>query len=319
MTPDPVFYFIHVPKTAGTTFRTHIRNCMRRGEYVFVYQTQRPEFTSREGTRRWFRDLGTRRAERLRIAFGHAVFHGLHEELPGRPAAYVTFLREPVAQTLSRYHFGVRTLRSLDRLRNEKFARELTAAGRVVTLGEWLEANPRHQNFTFRCLYSHLFGVPHDRVPTGEEHLERLQERLATFRFVGLLEEEDDELFLYHELGIDRFFARQNVTRRKPPADPGEIERIRETHGHDLALYAWAREHNARFKREHPGFAEAVEEVRRRRAAQTRWQTAVNSLRAAVTSRLDRTSTVVSMAAARLLGWGKRPRSGSRSSPPPHG
>jgi hypothetical protein len=86
--------FIHVPKTAGTSFYDLIeRNYEKKCRFVFNIN---------KGKNPIPKLLRTQRKTDLQIIYGHGTF-GLHEIFP--LAQYVTFVREPVAHTLSNYRY----------------------------------------------------------------------------------------------------------------------------------------------------------------------------------------------------------------------
>ncbi len=313
MTSDVLHIFLHVPKTAGTTFKLHVQGSFRPGEYLLLYQDREPAFNAPGGVERYLKALPERRRDAIKVLFGHKVYRGIHELFPGREARYITFLRDPIRQTISRYNFGLTTLGSLNRLRNRKFERELAPDGRIATLEQWLAANERHQNFTFRYLYSHFFDLPHDEVVVNEENLEKILAVLGRFYFVGLVENRDDQLFLYHELGIRRFFPPQRVSRRHAGAeDPAERTRlVVETHRFDQRIYDFAAELNRRFKSGCAGFEAAVEAARAQREA-ARHASALSRLPTLVSQRLNQVSLgtriLLSKTVRAVLG---RPTTGS--------
>ncbi len=300
MEPSPVTFFLHLPKTAGTTFRSHVATSLHRDEALMLYQGRDGGLASRAAACRRVAGLSARRKSRLRVVFGHLVFAEMSRAFPDRPSRFVTFLREPVAHAASRYFFGVKTLKTLNRFRSGKFSGELLRDGSVVPMETWLRENPRHHDYMFRYLYSHLFEVRHVDVTPDEASFERLREALREFHLVGLVGHEDDELYLYHELGIRRFLGRKNVGRPKPPLRPEQREAILETHDWDLRLWEFAQELHGELV-ERPEYAAGVAEIRRRRDAvgplQRRWHETSASLNRAV----DRSTQAVAFALSRLL------------------
>lgn len=301
MEPQPITFFLHLPKTAGTTFRSHVESSLARDQVLMLYQGRDGGLATRAVACARVAGLSPEQKARLRVVFGHLVFGEMRDALPERPARFVTFLREPVAHAVSRYYFGLKTLGTVQRFRSQKFARELTKDGKPVSMEAWLRGNPRHQNYMFRYLYSHLFDTTHAEVPLDEASFSRLRAALTEFHLVGLVGQEDDELFLYHELGIHRFLGRKNVATSKPPLDPADREVIVETHRWDLELWAFARELHREMEAR-PAYAAAVAEVRRRREAVSPAARRWHEVSASAMRTVDRWTQACSFALARVLG-----------------
>lgn len=92
---SPTVFFLHIPKTAGTTLNGILNQHYPRRAQLFVNR--------RTDRQRCFEQLSPQRQQDLRLVRGHFAF-GLHEVFPGT-ATYVTVLREPVAQTISMYRY----------------------------------------------------------------------------------------------------------------------------------------------------------------------------------------------------------------------
>lgn len=91
--------FLHIPRTAGTTLSTILRQQLGDGRILSLY-----------GDDITYADIVTRGAcmdpeyiNNLELVRGHITF-GVHEHIP-RPCAYFTFLREPVARCYSLYRY----------------------------------------------------------------------------------------------------------------------------------------------------------------------------------------------------------------------
>src|SRR5262245_43916521 len=84
-------YFLHIPKTAGTTFRTLLESRFRPEEVCPVYG------------RRELAGLAPGALDSYRLFRGHLGF--LLPAVLGRPLTILTLLREPVSTVVSMYHF----------------------------------------------------------------------------------------------------------------------------------------------------------------------------------------------------------------------
>jgi hypothetical protein len=96
--PPPTVLFLHVPKTAGTSFRSALASAIAPGKRVWIYP---PEDMVGALTPSMLGELSDSDKRRLRLVMGHFHF-GLHRSLPQR-SHYVTMVREPVARVASLY------------------------------------------------------------------------------------------------------------------------------------------------------------------------------------------------------------------------
>ena len=84
-----MIYFIHIPKCSGTTFQNILKenfNYYRISEYKYPWGNWQKQKYKTDG-------IG-----------GHFYFKSI-PELPGSPGPVFTFLREPIARTISLFHF----------------------------------------------------------------------------------------------------------------------------------------------------------------------------------------------------------------------
>ena len=119
----PVLY-VHIPKTAGTSVRTLLKRvCVGRSIVEMPLR--------REGRTAAARGFGARD-----VVVGH-VGYGLKERFPGNPFVF-TFLREPIARSLSNFSFLQQ--RSIDPAVAEDAADFVAAKG--MSLGDFLCEEP---------------------------------------------------------------------------------------------------------------------------------------------------------------------------------
>lgn len=250
---DETLIFLHIPKTAGTTFAAILRRNFPRSRVARVY----PEIGLSE---REFKALPEARRAGLACVMGHFDF-GLHRSVPGR-SVYATFLRDPVRQTISRYrhirasrwhplHYMIRDGASI-----EDFARRTQGNYQTRALcGVEIEA-----------------GRPHPVL--GEEDLARAKQNLRErFAVVGITERFDESVLLAgRSCGLrDVRYVRRNVRARSggPELSTGALHAIEEQTGLDRALYAWAQgELDARIAQ---GGEEFLRELDRFRQANARY------------------------------------------------
>lgn len=89
--------FVHVPKTAGTTFRAIIENTFPKKQICRIYHGS-VNFMGMDE----FLALADEDKKKFRIFCGHFEF-GLHRKIP-QPCKYITVMRNSIERTISLYH-----------------------------------------------------------------------------------------------------------------------------------------------------------------------------------------------------------------------
>ncbi|BBM72334.1 sulfotransferase family 2 domain-containing protein [Rhodothermus marinus] len=224
---EVLYFFVHVPKTAGTSF---------------LYRVVYPNFAPEEilgGVRiRTFREA---LQPVHRFAHGH-VAYGLHW-LTTRPVVYLTFLRHPVDRAISHYYF----IRQCD---PQKCRHNRYEAAMSMDLVTFYRQPPFQNEMTMM-----LAGIPWHKLqryithPTfGRWALQRacynLQNRFACF---GLQERFEESLqLLAHTFGwkILPKDVRAKQTRSRPRLEevpPAIYRTLAELNELDMILYRFAR------------------------------------------------------------------------------
>ena len=163
----PVYFFLHVPRTAGQTIRLHLAQHSPPGTFLHV---GRPGLGDIVAGRRYSR-AGLSDPSRLRALAGHYLARSLERYFPGREARRVLLLRDPVELQLSLYNF--RMMSDLARgLGAYDFALHLEATPpdfiSHFLLSRWLELR-----------WPALMAIP------GERKFVLLNKTLSRFWFVG--------------------------------------------------------------------------------------------------------------------------------------
>lgn len=214
--------FLHIPKTAGTTF-----NRILEAEYnPFRIHTLSPQNILGDIER--FKRLSESRKRWLDVLKGHMQF-GLHEYLPN-PAAYITFLRDPVDRAVSAFFF-------IREHRLHPMHREI----KDRSIEDFIRATPSQQNVQTKL----IGGLTPDDECTLEV-LQRAQHNLRnSFSVIGITERFGESLAaMRRKFGWKlKRYRNYRVTSVRPASKelPGPIvESIRRSNAYDVELYELA-------------------------------------------------------------------------------
>lgn len=220
--------FLHIPKTAGTSFSNCLRRIYKANRFknnVFVFLGDFPQDLSR------YQRLDAAERSRITVVSGHAPLVTGVTEIDRLPT--LTFLRDPVERV--------------------KSACQYLSEGRTGTLppgnfdldGLFAEEG----NLWLRNLQTRmLLGVQGYDLPAGdprrlvEQALEVLQGRLACF---GITEYFDDSLLLFQQaLRWKRYPVYTKLNQRNPGKllrfSASQLDWIREANAIDIQLYEGA-------------------------------------------------------------------------------
>ncbi|MRX50365.1 hypothetical protein GI374_07860 [Paracoccus sp. S-4012] len=247
---EALWFFVHVPKTAGSSFSAELARDMR--PYTNVHVT----YGEKAGVAREAREAALQafiagdRIASARSASGHMPFNVsacLRETRPD--TQYFSILRAPVARVVSDYRY--------QRTPAHPSYREFI--DRFASIEDWIgSAGVQNKMAKF------LTGL---RQPSIEETLRIVDEDYA---FIGLLEMYPMSFnLLFSLMGVDGKQPEEH-RRKTPDTDDTRVEmtpalerRIKELNAVDVALY----EHVRRRLRSH---REAWQAMRRERAAAAR-------------------------------------------------
>jgi hypothetical protein len=237
-------YFLHIPKTAGTTFRTLLESRFRPEEVCPVYG------------RHELAGLAPGALDGYRLFRGHLGF--LLPAVLGRPLTILTLLREPVSTVVSMYHFFRRLPEHVlhpiierERLTLDDFVHHPDALAfitnpqlfHLAVMDQVCAQGGRDtQTRTRRQAVEALHGE------AAQAALERARRRLDAMAFVGICERMDESVrLLCDTLGWKPFdeVPRLNVSTDRPPPEqlsPATRRQIEERTALDAELYQHARQ-----------------------------------------------------------------------------
>jgi hypothetical protein len=219
MPPQGRLYFVHLPKTAGSTLRPVIARQYWPAQVLNLRQEQ---------LEMQLRSLKPVQHQNARLLSGH-FFYGLHTRFDG-PYTYATILRHPISRLISSYHYNQHkpNLAHHDFVHQHsivEFARDRGAANLMTR---------------------YLAGVP-DGEPITEAHCQQALSNLQnSFTFIGLTEHFDESLLLMkHIYGFGPvYYARRNTSDqlniKKEPLSPDQRAELEALSQYDMRLYAFA-------------------------------------------------------------------------------
>jgi hypothetical protein len=203
-----VIVFLHIHKTGGTTFRSILERNF--GASCFhTNQTRRESFCQAD------LEFARKLFPRLRAITGHNIVDPLRFSVPD--PFYATFLREPVARTISHYQDTV--IRGTNR----------------ATFAESLKTDKHLNNWQVKLM-------------AGGEDLDKAKRFLERCDFFGLTEKFNQSLQVFGKLSPYQLnlnykrliVAKDDKIQKALLGDPRMLELAREHNQLDLELYAFA-------------------------------------------------------------------------------
>ena len=226
----PVIFFLHIPKTAGTTLNGILNQHYSRPSQLFI-----DRHTDRQ---RCFEELSPRRQQNLRLVRGHFSF-GLHKVFPTQ-STYITCLRQPVAQTISMYRYW----------RDDPTQGQFHEMARSLDPEAFLdkivpEDNPHFggmRNFQTKMLCGTTpvdWSDPEAVLETAKHNLD------CHFGAIGLTERFDESLLVFQramQWQRPSVYVRQKTSKKPLKVSQSLKDKIAAHSSLDLSLYQYAEE-----------------------------------------------------------------------------
>jgi len=238
-------WFMHIPKTAGTSFNTFTRHCY-------------PGSRFKTHLERYDKGLRAREVEGAAYCAGHLPLYELLD-LPVSSFSLYSIIREPYAHVHSHLnyvrlvkpgmsveqHYAFRHNETVKNLSDALNRIDFSDPGEVGTFVDGLSGFER--DFFDNMQTRYFLDYRPDRV--GKEDLARATENIHRFRSVGLTEDYDAFRDRFcDELGLPR--QRQEMQSNKAPSyrlfdlrDSRIREALHPLVAYDLELYEYAAEH----------------------------------------------------------------------------
>ena len=221
----PKAFFLHIPKTAGTTFRfimrQHFQGCTTQPpRYIEIKNRGYPHFF-------YPMELPENEIETCRYLSGHYSF--IFKHLLGKNCQVLTFLRDPVARAISNLnHFQ----------QNNNLFKELS----IEEIYDYVKVSMNNLQVRFlapRSFEGNLSLLPSESV--SEQIFNDARENLRLCYLVGICEQFDSSIALLEKKWNTRLpyksHTRQNVTKQKAELSTELLEKIKTDNHYDIQLY----------------------------------------------------------------------------------
>lgn len=197
------YFFIHIPKTSGTTFMEVLRSD-KKNQVGFFYQQpgDMDDFEKRIKEGPYYNLERTPDWHKFNFIGGHFTF-GIHEILKGEPFKYIGVVREPVAHCISAYGAFLRTS---DAYKDYLLPEE-------KTIENYLHLKFLHNMQTFFLSGLSIEEIRKDKIKAYETVIENSEKY-----FTGIYPTEkfDAGLFFFkHKIGVKPlYYHKKNVTKK---------------------------------------------------------------------------------------------------------
>ena len=226
---NDIAFFLHIPRTAGTTLNNVLRANFTTEEIIEVYDQEDYALHSSHSREE---------LQNVRLIQGHLLLQNYDPpQMYGVPVKVFTFLREPLERMVSEYTF----LRTWKENSLYAYLNDNNISFREYILGETKELRYRGRNFMTRCIAGLDTGTkpyPARVVARAKHNLERV------FDFVGIQERFLESLLLLGDfLNLkDLMHERRNALKdtAKPFIPSEDLELARELNQGDIELYSFA-------------------------------------------------------------------------------
>jgi hypothetical protein len=263
-----LYVFSHIPKTAGAFFTTSVyrqipRHTILCASYHYAIRfenliTGQEDFQQgKEYFDHYVNALTVSQKNQINYIEGHDSFYGIHECI--RPdAKFFTFLRDPVARTLSLYNFErmnweALSVREMHNYFSTHFLKRITdnflIDGQVPDFETWLTQIYKHNHMFYSSMSDYLQYLKYIDHKRDEASF---TEALKKFFFVGITEQFDlDSTYLFNLLKVKNPSGAVNKAKtfvKLESLSPSIINQIQDLNADDLVLYQCALRENQKFK-----------------------------------------------------------------------
>ena len=255
--------FLHIPKTAGSTFHMILNKRYKSNEIknLFGSRYSEPEIKS-------FIEAPVEAKKNIRLLKGHMPY-GMHNYLPDE-SKYISVLRNPVERVISQYYYIKKN--TYNPLHNQ-VEKDGMSISEFVSSGISVGMNNGHCRFLNGDLDEYKFNQCDDIL------LEQVKENIRkNFLWLGLTERFDESILVLSILlgwKSPPYYIRENVSKNRKSRDSiskEEISVIEEYNSLDMNLYSFANEMLDKQIQEISNFSEIYDAYKsKNKTIQKRW------------------------------------------------
>jgi hypothetical protein len=250
----PLYVFLHLPKTGGTTIKKHLRNNFSPEELAPVMLTWDYCHDERNKIHQKFLDMPQAEKDKLKCLYGMNVWYSIKYCFPNRDVRFITIMREPFSRAISHYRFNIerkdREKPFILQWHKNLIKDVFDPNGKIISLNTWLERINQYPSFINR--YLERLGFFHE----------------SQFHFIGFVENSKKDFdYLYYLLNIKRFFEDMNITNTKIPIEITDTQKTKFMlyHTQDYYWYYNSYYKHVKFIKNNPKIKRYLKIVKRRR------------------------------------------------------
>lgn len=265
---NPLYIFVHIPKTAGTTFIKNITKNLKPEEKLEL----NPETLgisdkiNKARIVKAFEKLARKKKlDKIRFIYGHAIPYGIHKYFE-REARYITFARNPARRIASQYNYLTGQYRhGLDRKLQKRFKDIYFVKGGAKNFMGWYKQKFLVEDADLTLLNTFQFLNKLGYVSKESKTESDLIKDLKKFYFIGITKNfANDSLFLYKQFDIKKFFFSENVSEKTVDITKraGLRKQIEKDHPKSKSLFLAAQKLHQKFITKHPEYWDIVRKER---------------------------------------------------------